>query len=142
MSTWLLLGSAGVAMGIAQPAPAQGKDESINDFFNVDGAGIQRLARQQQEVISACMRKQGFEYNVVGLGDFGDAITDSLDPEKFAEKYGYGVTTLINPDGSPASSASCASMIVLIGVFGAGLMTTAHPAANAGPSFQAAIKIG
>jgi hypothetical protein len=80
-----------------ESARAQGKDESLNDFFNLDGAGLQKLARQQQEAIASCMKKAGFEYKVVGLGDFADVFAEGFDPETFAEKYGYGVSTLIDP---------------------------------------------
>ena len=99
--------------GVSHRVEAQGKDESINDFFNVNGAGIQRLARQQQEVIAACMKKQGFDYKVLGLGDFADVIGDGLDPDKFAEKYGYGITTLINPEkaGKPATLDANATIV-------------------------------
>lgn len=99
---WSLLAVVGLAgaavLGPVTAVSAQSKDESLNDFFSVDGAGIQRLARQQQEAIASCMKQKGFEYKVVGLGEFADVVGDSLDPEKFADKYGYGVTTLINPD--------------------------------------------
>jgi hypothetical protein len=94
-------------------ADAQGKDESLNDFFNLDGAGLQRLARQQQEAISTCMKKAGFEYKVVGLGDFAAVIGDGFDPETFAEKYGYGVSTLIDPNkaGKPATLDANAALL-------------------------------
>ncbi len=94
-------------------ASAQGKDESLNDFFNLDGAGLQRLARQQQEAIAGCMKKAGFEYKVVGLGDFAAVIGDGFDPETFAEKYGYGVSTLIDPSkaGKPAVLDANAALV-------------------------------
>ena len=77
--------------------PASAADDSLNDFFNIDGSGIQRLARQQEESIASCMTKKGFTYKVVGVGDFA-AIADAVsDPEKFADKYGYGISTLIDP---------------------------------------------
>ncbi len=80
------------------PGPsASAADDSLNDFFNIDGSGIQRLARQQEESIAACMAKKGFTYKVVGVGTLA-AIADAAgDPEKFADKYGYGISTLIDP---------------------------------------------
>lgn len=83
---------------------ASAADDSLRDFFNIDGSGIQRLARQQEESVAACMTKKGFTYKVVGVGNFS-AIADAAgDPEKFADKYGYGISTLIDPStaGKPA----------------------------------------
>ncbi len=80
-------------------------DDSLNEFFNIDGSGIQRLARQQEESVAACMTKKGFTYKVVGVGNLS-AIADAAgDPEKFADKYGYGISTLIDPStaGRPAT---------------------------------------
>ena len=44
--------------------------------------------------------------------------------------------------GSPASCISSASRSALSGVCSAGLSTTVHPVASAGPSFRAAIRSG
>ena len=50
--------------------------------------------------------------------------------------------TFNTPSGSPASTASSASRMALRGVASDGFKTTVLPHANAGPSFQAAIRIG
>ncbi len=83
---------------LSTATPASAADESLNDFFNIDGSGIQRLARQQEESIASCMTKKGFTYKVVGVGDFAALADAAGDPEKFAEKYGYGISTLIDPN--------------------------------------------
>ncbi len=60
--------------------------------------------RQVEEKVAACMDERGFEYEPVPPGDEGTSEFDeafSLDPADFAEKYGYGVTTM-----SPEESAS------------------------------------
>ena len=49
---------------------------------------------------------------------------------------------LTTPAGSPASNISSPSRNAESGVCSAGLSTTVTPAANAGPSFQAAISNG
>lgn len=85
------------AATFAPSLSASAADESLNDFFNIDGSGIQRLARQQEESIASCMTKKGFTYKVVGVGDFAALADAAGDPEKFAEKYGYGISTLIDP---------------------------------------------
>jgi hypothetical protein len=89
---------------VAPPTRAGAADDSISDFFSTDGSTIQRLARQQEESVAACMTKKGFTYKVVGVGQIADIADVAGDPEKFADKYGYGVTTLIDPNkaGKPA----------------------------------------
>ncbi len=52
------------------------------------------------------------------------------------------LTTFTTPSGSPASSIASVSTPMLSGASGAGLSTTVHPAASAGPSFNAAMKSG
>lgn len=54
----------------------------------------------------------------------------------------YPGTTLITPGGKPASSKILASSIAVTGVNSAGFRTTVHPAARAGPSFQAVVSNG
>ena len=98
----LFMTVASSVLGLGTSASAA--DDSLNDFFNIDGSGIQRLARQQEESIASCMTKRGFSYKVAGMGDFA-ALADAVgDPEKFADKYGYGISTLIDPNaaGKPA----------------------------------------
>ena len=51
-------------------------------------------------------------------------------------------TTLMTPSGMPAFCASRARRRQESGVCSAGFMTTVHPAASAGPHFQATIRIG
>ncbi len=52
------------------------------------------------------------------------------------------VTTFTTPGGIPASSTSSPKRNALRGVSSAGFSTTVHPAASAGPIFQAAISSG
>lgn len=79
---------------------ASAADDSLNDFFNIDGSGIQRLARQQEESVASCMTKKGFTYKVVGVGNLSALADAAGDPEKFADKYGYGISTLIDPSAA------------------------------------------
>lgn len=76
---------------------ASAADDSLNEFFNIDGSGVQRLARQQEESVAACMTKKGFTYKVVGVGNLSALADAAGDPDKFADKYGYGISTLIDP---------------------------------------------
>ena len=52
------------------------------------------------------------------------------------------VTTLTTPSGTPASLSSSASASAVSGVSSAGLSTTGHPAARAGPILRVAIAAG
>ena len=52
------------------------------------------------------------------------------------------VTTFNIPDGMPAWSASSATRSAVIEVSSAGLSTSEHPAASAGPIFHASISKG
>lgn len=52
------------------------------------------------------------------------------------------VTMLTTPGGNPASTISSPSISAVSGVCSAGLSTTVHPAASAGPSFQTAMSRG
>ena len=54
----------------------------------------------------------------------------------------YPGTTLITPSGKPAFCAKRAIRKQVSGVCSAGFITIVHPAANAGPHFQAVINIG
>jgi hypothetical protein len=51
-------------------------------------------------------------------------------------------TMFTTPSGNPASWSSSPTRSALSGVCSAGLSTTVQPAARAGPSFQAIIRIG
>ncbi|WP_166346649.1 hypothetical protein [Phytoactinopolyspora limicola] len=63
--------------------------------------------RRVQELTAQCMRDEGFEYVPVTFDmESGSSIFDeayALEPAEFAEKYGYGVSTLMNVDGGDES---------------------------------------
>ncbi|RIQ35936.1 hypothetical protein [Jiangella rhizosphaerae] len=59
--------------------------------------------RQVEELVATCMEEAGFEY--IPVDPFGGDTEDdpfadafALPPEEFAREYGYGMTTLMNPD--------------------------------------------
>ncbi|PZF80958.1 hypothetical protein [Jiangella anatolica] len=59
--------------------------------------------RQVEELVAACMEEAGFEYIPVDpmAGDTGEdpfAEAYALPPDEFAREYGYGYTTLMNPE--------------------------------------------
>lgn len=60
--------------------------------------------RQVEELVATCMEEAGFEY--VPVDPFGGETKDdpfadafALPPDEFAREYGYGMTTLMDPDG-------------------------------------------
>ncbi|SDU38676.1 hypothetical protein [Jiangella alkaliphila] len=59
--------------------------------------------RQVEELVAACMQEAGFEYVPVDPfgGDTGEdpfAEAYALPPDEFAREYGYGMTTLMDPN--------------------------------------------
>lgn len=70
---------------------------------DMDEEERQRL-RQVEELVAACMQEAGFEY--VPTDPFGGETKDdpfadafALPPDEFAREYGYGMTTLMDPNG-------------------------------------------
>lgn len=64
-----------------------------------------RRMRQVEELVATCMQEAGFEY--MPVDPFGGETKDdpfadafALPPDEFAREYGYGMTTLIDPDAA------------------------------------------
>jgi hypothetical protein len=100
--------AAGLGACSDDPEPQPSDRSPLAEFpgFDISSnpAGVPEISpreRQRQlameEVIAACMRDAGFEYLPVSTEDrMAGGLTEaySLDPKAFAERYGYGVTTL------------------------------------------------
>jgi hypothetical protein len=113
---------AGCGGAPADPAGSDSSDqqksplaEYMGDGFNAGGGGgmairiasggggqssEEQLAQQRkmEELTAACMRDAGFEYVAVPPdGDPKSAFDEAykLPPDKFAEQYGYGISTLM-----------------------------------------------
>lgn len=117
---WALACLTGLALagctsdnGEDDPGDAPTGESPLAEFLGVgplrSQVGLPTLTepeRQRQdavtELVAQCMTEQGFEYEPVPAqermaGAFGDAY--QLAPAEFAERYGYGVTTLDPADG-------------------------------------------
>jgi hypothetical protein len=96
-SALLIGGLLVVALPLSSQAMETGKPEdSVEGYLGLNSTGLSRLQRRSEELVSACMKKEGFEYTPESLGFDPAAIeTQTKDREAFAKKYGYGISTLI-----------------------------------------------
>jgi hypothetical protein len=70
--------------------------DSIEGYLGISGNGLSKLTRRLEEGLSVCMKKEGFEYTPRADAIPADAIDGGAsDRKKFVEKYGYGISTLI-----------------------------------------------
>ncbi len=76
------------------------------------------LARQEkiEETIQTCMNEQGFEYHISSLDTATEEeleaaanATPARTNKEFMEQWGYGITTMTNPDGTPVANHPTAS---------------------------------
>ncbi len=117
----LIVGTAAAMLCLGAPAASlaqdqTGKEDQVNDYFQLNAANIRRLQLRQEEAVQRCMKREGFKYQVQsagGIGFTGDLPTD--DPKRFAEQYGYGISTLLNPDelAKPAKDPNAATVAAL-----------------------------
>jgi hypothetical protein len=89
---------ASTSVPISATAMETGKPEdSVEGYLGFNSTGLSRLQRKAEELVAACMKKEGFEYTPESVGFDAAAIeTQTKDREAFAKKYGYGLSTLIN----------------------------------------------
>jgi hypothetical protein len=104
------LAGRGIALGLASitvaftvvgtpSADAQAKgEERLEDFFQFNAASLRSLQQRQEESVQRCMRSQGFTYQVQAAQTLGLADAPRDDKKKFAEQFGYGISTLFDPD--------------------------------------------
>ena len=98
----LLCLSLGVGfLGSSLPANAMetgsGAD-SIEGYLGISGSGVSRLTRRLEEGLASCMKKEGFAYTPQGNVIPADALDGgATDRKKYVDKYGYGISTVIQP---------------------------------------------
>src|SRR3954463_14665902 len=78
----------------AQTAPGFGAEE-----FGLTQRQLVQSIEQVEELITKCMREQGFQYiaadyNTVHAGMKADKAMPGLNEEEFINKYGFGVATM------------------------------------------------
>jgi hypothetical protein len=70
--------------------------DSIEGYLGISGNGLSKLTRRLEEGLSVCMKKEGFEYTPRADAIPADAIDGgATDRKKFVEKYGYGISTIV-----------------------------------------------
>ena len=82
------------AIVAAQAPPGMGTEE-----FGMSQRDLVQAIEQSEELISKCMRQQGFEYvaadhATVRAGMSADKKVPGLNDEQFVSRYGYGVATM------------------------------------------------
>src|SRR4051794_39222356 len=88
----------------AQAPPGLGPEE-----FGMTRRQLVEAIEQVEQLISRCMRDQGFEYdavdyNTIHAGMKADKSMPGLNEEEFINRYGFGVATLYT--GQPPQLAS------------------------------------
>lgn len=92
-----------LAVPLASVSPASAIDtgankDSVENYLGIDSTGLIRLQRRQEEAVATCMKKEGFSYFPESPEVPTDAVDGGANNRKgFVEKYGYGISTLINP---------------------------------------------
>jgi hypothetical protein len=102
---------AGVAAMLLSPAVAHPQSPpgvGTAEFGLNEKELVQRI-EQVEELISKCMREQGFEYvaadhNTVRAGMAADKRLPGLSEEEFVSKYGFGISTMYT--GQPPQLAT------------------------------------
>lgn len=101
------LGSSPLGGALAKGGPAVAIKIGGGDSDSEEGRAKQR---QAEDLIAKCMLKEGFTYIPVQPDTGGKSKMDQayeLPPDKFAEQYGYGITTLgwvQDPNGGDADN--------------------------------------
>lgn len=69
---------------------------SIEQYLGVSVTGINRIVRRTEEMIAACMKREGFQYTPTAANipnDASDAFSGNR--KAFMQKYGYGISTFV-----------------------------------------------
>jgi hypothetical protein len=75
-----------------------GVKESAGAYVGINPTSQARLQRKQDELVAACMKKQAFQTFPDGGNIPQDALDGGLTNRKsFVDKYGYGISTLVEP---------------------------------------------
>src|SRR3982074_692802 len=91
---------AGLLAVLLAPAPAaeQGPKGRGTEEFGMSPRELVQAIERTEELISQCMREQGFQYiaadhNTVRAGMTADKHLPGLSEEEFVSRYGFGVST-------------------------------------------------
>lgn len=94
-----------VEVGAASAMDTGSNKDSVENFLGINSTGLNRLQRRQEESIAQCMKKEGFEYYPESSPIPADALDGGTSNRKaFVDKYGYGISTLINPPAKGTKS--------------------------------------
>ncbi len=102
----VVLGACGGASKSTPSASA-----SLDATLGVDKAGMALKQTKVEELVSACMKRAGFEYIPVDPNAAQSAITGTsgLSADEFRKQYGYGISTVF--DKIVAAAANIATSV-------------------------------
>lgn len=106
MVSVLALAPAAEAATKAKPKSAK-EVNSIEEYIGGNGADQQKqITRKVTESIQKCMKAEGFDFKIPpdSTITFPDA-TDASSQKTFVKKYGYGISTTIDPNASTSQNA-------------------------------------
>jgi hypothetical protein len=109
MMSWLFQAGALAALLLPTTAMAQAPPGMGTEEFGLSPRELVQAIERTEELISKCMREQGFQYIAVDeatvrAGMAADKKMPGLSEEEFVSKYGYGVATLYT--GQPPQLAT------------------------------------
>jgi hypothetical protein len=94
----LALAGIGILPGSAQAIDTGGVKENAGAAIGFNATAAARIDRRTEEGLVSCMKKEGFDYFAVVSPIPADAIDGGISNRKaFVDKYGYGISTLIEP---------------------------------------------
>lgn len=91
----------GLENGVAAAAKKKSVKEakSVEEFLGLDAQGQRRLQQRIGEEIQKCMKLEGFKYFPMDASAGLQLTADGqLDEKAFAAKWGYGISTFIDPN--------------------------------------------
>lgn len=105
------------AAAVATPAHALDTGRSgpsVEQYLDLSSSGLNRLQRRGEELIAACMKREGFEYTPDAQDIPKDAVESLVGNRKaFVQKYGYGISTFVEPPRAGAVDPNAAYLAKL-----------------------------
>lgn len=95
-------------VGSASAVDTGGANELVN-AAGINSSGLARVNRAIEQTIAECLKAEGFTYRVGGANVPNDAADGGAsNRQAFVKKYGYGVTTFVDPTKKPSDDLNMA----------------------------------
>ncbi len=94
-----LAGVFGSGVSAAPKKKSVKEAKSVEEFLGLDAQGQRRLQQRIGEEIQKCMKSEGFKYFPSDAAAGMQLTADGeLDQKAFAAKWGYGISTFVDPN--------------------------------------------